>query len=204
MKIAILGGSFDPPHLGHILIANQVIEKVGVDQVWLMPNYSTSAHAKVFQKKLSPVEDRLNMARLLENEKIKASDFEIQNNKDSITIITLEMLGKQYPEHTFYWITGSDKLETFHLYDRWEDIISKHQLIIFPREHMLWHLEKRVKEALQLQTIPENVIVLHNKELILTNASSTAIRERVKKGLPIDFIVRPTIEAYIKKHKLYK
>lgn len=203
MKIAILGGSFDPPHLGHILIAQQVIEYTGIDQVWLMPNYSTSAHHAIFQKRLSPAEDRMAMAKLLEDEKIKASDFEIKNNKKSLTIVTLETLTKQYPEHTFYWITGSDKLKTFHLYDDWKDIVTRFKIIIFPREHMLWHLEERVKEALQLQTIPENVIVLQNNELVLSNVSSTVIRERVKAGKPIDFLVPKTIEQYIKEHKLY-
>jgi nicotinate-nucleotide adenylyltransferase len=203
MKIAILGGSFDPPHLGHILIARQVIEQTHMDQVWLMPNYSTSAHHAVFQKKLSPVTDRLEMAQFLEDEQIKISDFEIEHNKESLTIITLKTLSQQYPQHSFYWIMGSDKLETFHLYDDWQDIIKEYRLIIFPREHMLWHLEKRVKEGLQLQTIPQNVIVLQNKDLMLTNISSTAIRDRVKNNLPIDFLVLPKVEEYIKKHTLY-
>ncbi len=203
MKIAILGGSFDPPHLGHLLIARQVIEQAQMDQVWLMPNYSTSAHHALFQKNLSPVEDRLAMAQLLEDKKIKASDFEIENNKKSLTIITLKSISKRYPQHVFYWIMGSDKLETFHLYDGWKDIVKNYHLIIFPREHMLWHIEERVKEGLQLHTIPENVIVLQNRNLMLTNISSTAIRNRVKSGLPIDFLVSPNIEEYIRKHKLY-
>ena len=114
------------------------------------------------------------------------------------------MLEKQYPEHTFYWITGSDKLETFHLYDRWQDIITKHHLIIFPREHMLWHLENRVKEAFQLQTIPKNVTVLQDKDLILTNISSTVIRERVEKGRTIHYLVPEEVAAYITKHSLYR
>src|SRR5688572_20230331 len=147
MKIAVLGGSFDPPHIGHILIAQQVIEYAGVDQVWLLPNYTTETHDKIFQKSLSPVEDRLAMAKLLKDDEIKVSDFEITQNKESITIITLEMLSKKYPEHEFYWITGSDKLDTFKKYDRWQDIVSKHKLIIFPREHMLWHLKDKVKEG---------------------------------------------------------
>lgn len=204
MKIALLGGSFDPPHLGHHLIARQVKELVGIDEVWLMPNYTTASHAKVFQKQLSPVENRLAMARLLENDFIKASDFEIQYNQQSITIITLEMLTNKYPEHEFYWITGSDKLETFQLYDRWQDIIMHHKMIIFPREHMLWHLEDRVKEAFQLQTIPKNVIVLQNKELILTNLSSTVVRDRVRKNLSLENLVPKKVEAYIKEHNLYK
>lgn len=144
------------------------------------------------------------MAKLLENEKIKASDFEIKYNTESLTVKTLERLSNQHSENTFYWITGSDKLETFRLWDEWQKIISQYHLIIFPREHMLWELEARVQESLQLQSIPENVIVLQNKELILTNISSTAIRERVKKGLPIDFLVPTAVEKFIKEHQLYE
>jgi nicotinate-nucleotide adenylyltransferase len=204
MKIAILGGSFDPPHLGHLLIAEQIIEYAGVDQVWLMPNYSTTSHHEVFQKHLSPAEDRLAMTKLLINDQIKVSDFELKHNKESLTITTLRELSRKHPEHIFYWVTGSDKLDTFNLYDDWQEIIWKYHLIIFPREHMLWHLEERVKEALQLQKIPENVIVLHDKNLILSNISSTAIRERIRKGLSIDFLVTPKVAEYIKKNKLYK
>ena len=204
MKIAILGGSFDPPHLGHILIAHQVIEFADMDQVWFMPNYSTGAQHAVFQKKLSSAQDRLTMSKLLEDGKIKISDFEISENKRSITIDTLQALSNKYQEHTFYWIIGSDKLKTFYLWDDWQKIITDYRLIIFPREHMLWHLENRVKEALQLQKIPSNVIILQNKELILTNLSSTIIRERERKGLPIDFLVEPAIKKYIKEYKLYK
>ncbi len=204
MKIALLGGSFDPPHLGHVLIARQVKELVGIDQVWLLPNYSTAAHDKIFQKTLSPVADRLAMAKLLENDFIKVSDFEIQKNPSSITITTLELLAQEYPEHEFYWITGSDKIETFRKYDRWQDIITKHNVIIFPREHMLWHLEDRVKEGLELQKIPENVIVLQNKNLLLTNISSTAIRERVRKNLSLEYLVPETIAEYIREKELYK
>ena len=204
MKIAILGGSFDPPHVGHLLIAYQILEFAKIDQVWLMPNYTTSTHHKVFQKKLSSSEDRFAMTKLLENKKIKASDFEIKNNKKSLSITTLKTFTKQYPQHTFYWITGSDKLETFHLWDDWQDIVSKYHLIIFPREHIFSELEKLVKESFQLQTIPENVIVLRDKDLIMTNVSSTLIRERVKKQLPIDFLVTQEVAKYIKKHNLYE
>jgi nicotinate-nucleotide adenylyltransferase len=144
------------------------------------------------------------MAQLLEDEVIKVSDFEIQNNKESITIITLEMLVKEYPQHTFYWITGSDKLVDFQKYDRWEEIVQKYNLVIFPREHMLWHLEERVKEAFELQVIPKNVIVLQNKRLVLTNISSTLIRERVRNNLPIQYLVTKKVEDYIREHGLYK
>jgi len=203
MKIAILGGSFDPPHIGHFLIATQIIEQADIDEVWLLPNYTTTTHHKVFQKNMSPAPIRLEMAKLLQNEKIKVSDFEIENNKDSITIITLKLLSKKYPEHKFYWITGSDKLEDFQKYDDWEDLVHKYNLIIFPREHMLWNLEDRVKQAFNLQQIPQNIIVLANKDLVLSNVSSSIIRERVKKGLSIKYLVPENVQEFIKKNNLY-
>ncbi len=204
MKIGILGGSFDPPHLGHYLIARQVLELTGVEEIWILPYYNTASFDKVFEKKLLLPSIRLEMARLLEEESVKVSDFEILYNKSSITIVTLEMLEKKYPEHTFLWIMGSDKLKDFQKYDRWEDLVHKHNLIIFPREHMLWDLEERVKEAFRVDVIPENVIVLNNRDLLLTNISSTLVRERLMKGLSIRHLVMPEVEEYIQKNGLYK
>jgi nicotinate-nucleotide adenylyltransferase len=199
MKIAVLGGSFDPPHLGHLFIATQVKELLKLDQVWLMPAYHHP-----FQRKLSPVEIRFEMTKLLENESIRVSDFEIKYNPTSFTIDTLKALEKERPEDTFYWITGSDQLESFKNYKDWEEIVKTQNLIIFPREWILPQFEEKVKEALLLKSIPQNVIVLHNKNLVLTNISSTRIRERVKLGLSIDLYVTKAVAEYIKKNNLYQ
>lgn len=204
MKIAILGGSFDPPHLGHILIAQQVKEILNVDQVWLMPLYQKTFQDKLFHKQLSAVEHRLAMTKMLANDFIKVSDFEITQNKTSYSIDTLTSLKKLHPDDIFSWILGSDQLTGFQKYHHWQKLVQMQNLIIFPREHMLWHLEERVKEALQLQTIPENVIVLHNQDLILTNISSTMIRERIKKNRSITDLIPKNVEAYIRDHMLYK
>jgi nicotinate-nucleotide adenylyltransferase len=199
MKIAILGGSFDPPHLGHYLIAQQVLEHCQLDQVWLMPAYHHP-----FLRNLSDVHTRLAMVKMLETKNIKISDFEIEHNPTSYTIDTLNKLTEKYPDDSFYWITGSDQLENFHKYKDWKDIIAKHNLIIFPREWMLPHLEEIVKEKLMLKTIPENVIVLQNKNLITTNISSTKIRERLREGLSIQYLVQDKVGEFIIKNKLYR
>jgi nicotinate-nucleotide adenylyltransferase len=198
MKIAILGGSFDPPHLGHLAIALQVKELVNIDEVWLMPAYHHP-----FNRKLSPVETRYTMTSFLETDNIRVSDYEIKHNPTSYTIDTLNGLKQQRPDDEFFWITGSDQLAQFQKYKNWKDILAKHNLIIFPREWMLDQLEAQVKEKLLLKTIPENVIVLQTKELILTNISSTKIRERVKSNLPIHYFVRNKVAAYISANKLY-
>lgn len=199
MKIAVLGGSFDPPHLGHFSIALQVQELLTMDEVWLMP-----AHHHPFERDLSPVDIRQTMTSFLKTEKIKVSDYEIARDKTSFTIDTLNGLKKLHPDDEFYWITGSDQLEYFQKYKDWQDILSKHNLIIFPREWMLPQLTDIVKEKLMLKTIPENVIVLQSESLILSNISSTKIRERIKNGKPIQYFVPEKVAEYINKNSLYK
>ncbi|MBA3723997.1 MAG: nicotinate (nicotinamide) nucleotide adenylyltransferase [Candidatus Levybacteria bacterium] len=198
MKIAILGGSFDPPHLGHLFIALQVRELLQMDEVWLMPAYHHP-----FQRDLSDVAHRMAMTKLLQTETMKISDYEIKHNPTSYTIDTLNGLKESHPNNEFFWITGSDQLQHFQKYKQWQDIISKHNLIIFPREWMLPQLAEEVKNKLVLKTIPQNVIVLSEKNLILTNISSTKIRERVKANLSIQPFVSEQVAEYIKKEKLY-
>lgn len=96
MKVAILGGSFDPPHLGHILIARQVKEILGLDQVLLIPNFK---HA--FGKIQSPAKHRLAMTKLLEDDFIKVSESELQRKGISFTIDTLNILESEYPNNKF-------------------------------------------------------------------------------------------------------
>jgi nicotinate-nucleotide adenylyltransferase len=204
MKIAVLGGTFDPPHLGHLFIASQVKELLNMDQVWLMPLYQKTKQDKIFHKSVTDAGHRLAMTKFLENDFIKVSDFEIENNPASYSLITLQKLQSAYPEHEFFWILGSDQLEGFQKYFKWQELVKTQNLIVFPREHMLWNLEERVKETMLLQTIPQNVIVLHNKNLILTNISSTKIKERIKAGLVIDLFVTGEISEYIKTNNLYR
>lgn len=203
MKIAILGGSFDPPHLGHLFIAQQVKEFLHLDQIWLMPLYQKSHQDQVFHKEMIDPHKRLEMTKLLENDFIKVSDFEIKHNQENYTLTTLQKLQQLHPEHTFSWITGSDQLASFQKYYRWQELVAKQNLIIFPREHMLDHIEERVKDAMNLKTIPQNVIVLQNKNLVLTNISSSKIRERIKAGLPINLFVPEAVGEYIRENKLY-
>ncbi len=198
MKVAILGGSFDPPHLGHFFIAQQVQELLHMDQVWLMPAYHHP-----FNRNLSKIEHRIAMTKLLENDVLKTSEYELKHNPTSFTIDTLNGLKNTYPENDYYWITGSDQLEHFQKYKDWQQIIEKHNLIIFPREWMLPQLEEIVKEKLMLKTIPKNVIVLQSDKLFLTNISSTKIRERLKNNETIHYFVPQGVEEYIRKNKLY-
>ncbi len=195
MRIAILGGSFDPPHNGHVKIAENVLKKLAFDVVWLMPCF---AHA--FGKQLSPPQNRLSMARLLETSTVKISDFEIQKAGISISVETLEELAKQYPTDRFSWIIGSDQIKDFPKWDYWQEIISLYGLIIVKRDEKE-NLEDKTKKALGMQTL-DGITFLACEDI--PNISSTEIREKVKRGESIDALVPKNIEEYIKKHGLYK
>lgn len=199
MKVALLGGSFDPPHIGHVLIAKQVKERLRLDEIWLLPNYK---HA--FGKTQTNVRKRLEMCNLLAQIDVKISDFEIKRKGVSYTIDTLNTLSKKFPNYKFYWILGSDQLDDFQKYKDWKQIVKDHKLIIFPREFALSQLNNTVKKAFMLKSIPKNIIIMKNKDLALTNISSSMIRKRVKEGLSIKYLVTEEVEEYIIKNKLYK
>lgn len=203
MRIAILGGSFDPPHLGHIFMARQIKETYNLDAVWLLPLFK-QGFDRFFEKKLSCYDFRLQMCKLIENSFIKASTFERDENPNSRTIETLEKLSVKYPEDDFFWVMGTDQLINIQKYFQWEKIIKKHNLIIFPREYLLPDLNEIVLKSLNVQEIPKNIYVMDAKDLILTNLSSTKIRNRVENDLPIDYMVSPQVNNFIKLNKLYE
>ncbi len=203
MKIAILGGAFDPIHIGHYLVAEQVKEQLNMDEVWFMVCYS---YFPEFPDKLNRIisyEDRFKMASLFATDKIIVSDFEEKYNKPSRTIDTLRLLKKQRPQDEFYFIIGSDALPTFHLWNEWKELVKNHNLIVFPRDTDLKTLRKRVCNSFHLTLIPKNITVLEGN-LIVSTISSTHIRERMKKKLPIEPLVGEKVSHYIQTKKLYE
>lgn len=203
MKIAILGGAFDPPHLGHYLVAIQVKERLAMDEVWFMTCYSYFPEFPVKFAKITPYDERHKMASYFRKFGIKVSDFEQKYNKRSRTIDTLRLLLKKYPQHTFFWIIGSDCLPSFHLWNEWRALVREHNLIIFPRDTDFKTLEARVRKSFNIKEIPPNITVVEG-DLMVSNIASTYVRNRVRRDLPIGAFVMPEVEKYIISRKLYR
>lgn len=184
MKIGLLGGKFNPPHLGHMLIAQQVLDFAGLDEVWFVPNYGQSFHEPV-----APVENRLAMTKCIKVPKTKVSTLEIDNRLDGKTIHLLPFLPK---EHEYTFIIGSDQLATFHLWGEYKTLVKQIPFLVFPRY------------GYPSEPIYENMTVLGHKTLIASNISSTKIRERVKFGFSIDMFVPSGVAEHIQEHGLYK
>lgn len=202
MRVAILGGSFDPPHIGHSLLATQVVERVNVDQVWLMPCYQHP-----FRKNLSSVHHRVAMCKLLQTKNIRVSTYEVERKNISYTVDTLRELLLKYSKHEFFWIIGEDQFDPatklFTKWKDWQDIIRDYRIIIFPRSFTP-SLSDNVKATLNASKVPKSAILLQGENLIMTNISSTIIRERVRQNHSLRHFIPDEIENYIKQHDLYR
>ncbi len=133
MKIAVLGGSFNPPHLGHLLVARQVVKLYGYDEVWLMPCFRQAEG-----KALAPASQRLEMVELMlsaesRDPRIKASDFEVRSRKKNYTADTVLALQKRFPEHEFSWVFGSELVRAFPHWGKWHVLRNLLPLVIYPR-----------------------------------------------------------------------
>lgn len=187
MQIGLLGGSFNPPHLGHLLIAQQVLDFTDLEEIWWLP-----AYAHTFDKPLAPVSDRVAMAKLLNLPKTKVSTLEIDHQLNGDTINLVPLLKEKYPHDQFTFVMGSDQLPTFQKWGRWEQLIEKLPFLIVPRA------------GYPLSPLYKNMRVLQNSLFISTNISSSLVRVRIAKGLSIDHLVPETVKAYIATNMLYK
>jgi len=203
MKIAVLGGAFDPPHIGHYLVARQVVEQMNVDKVWFMVCHQYFPAFPVKNARISSFIERFSMTQLISLPPFVTSDFEYKYNKLSKTVNTLSLLKIHYPQHTFCWVIGSDQLSTFYLWNNWKSIIKNNNIVIFPRDTDFVNLKQRVKQAFQIDTIPLNITVLESSKLIISNISSSHIRKRIRNHLTIQDMVDKKVEKFIVEHKLY-
>ncbi len=206
MNIAILGGSFDPPHNGHVVLANEILKKFSFQPQGLTPKYFEKillvpCFAHAFGKKLSSPQDRSAMTKLLESENVRASDIEIQKTGISYSIKTLHDLQKQFPTDHLYWVIGSDQLAEFHTWEGWKEIIKDFGLIVAQRGNEK-HFQQNVEESLQELKSENTLFLLAPNDI--PNISSTEIREKVKRNESIHNLVPKSVEEYIVKHSLYE
>ncbi len=187
MRIAVLGGRFDPIHVGHLLIARQVLEfDPNIDKVVFVPAYEH--HWKPIQA--SP-EHRTEMIKSVLEERMEVSDIEIKRKGVSYSIDTIKAL-KEETNAEIFWVVGSDIVREF---DRWkntEELVKEATFLVFPRDPY---------------KLPENLPLgfklVESSTLQVANFSSTVIRARIKTGKTIKYLVPEKVERYIKENNLY-
>lgn len=183
MRIGIFGGTFNPPHNGHIQLARTFLREAKLDEVWLM--VSPQNPFKVGDA--LPADDyrlRLVQAAVAGEPSMRACDFEFHLEKPSFTWRTLKALRMTYPEHEFALLVGGDNWAAF---DRWahpEEILAHHQLYVYPR------LGNTPDQA----TLPQGVHALHGQ---LLDVSSTEIRRRLQTGASVADLVPECVAALL-------
>lgn len=187
MKIALFGGTFDPPHNGHELVTDTLIDKNIVDEVWFVPVFE-HPWADRYQKKMSPYSDRVAMLKRLFEGK---DNRQIAHYKDvSFTYNTLEFFSKKYPEHTFTWVMGSEYLSKF------EDFLVDHPklmeylFLVYPRA------------GYELKPIYSNMLIIEEVKTI--RVSSTEVRDKFLAKENIAELVNSKVADYISKCNLYR
>lgn len=175
MRIAVFGGSFNPIHTGHAVMAQEVMRSGDVDQVWLMVSPQNPWKE---ERGLMPEEERLRLVRLVAEDipGVEASDFEFRLPRPSYTYATLRALREKWPEHEFILLIGSDNWNAFSKWRNWKEILSGFEVLIYQRP-----------DCPVSGDLPQNVKLLKDVPLMLV--SSTYIRELMAKGESIRYLV---------------
>lgn len=190
-NVCVYSGSFNPIHNGHIALAEYLIDRQIVDEVWVIitPQNPLKPSNTLINDNL-----RLQMARLaLEGRKsIVVSDVEIHLPKPSYTIDTLRFLQSQYPLYSFCLLIGQDNVTIFDKWKSYRQILQDFRVLVYPRSGATTTEQLKYPEMQLLTDAPT------------VDISSTDIRNRVKSGLPITGLLPDAVAEFITEHRLYK
>ncbi|MGN1381971.1 MAG: nicotinate (nicotinamide) nucleotide adenylyltransferase [Eubacterium sp.] len=196
---AVLGGTFNPIHLGHISIAETAAEELHLHTVYLMP-----AHVSPFKLNALHVsdEDRLAMVKLAAKNHplLSVLDYEIQKQGISYTWETLEELSRMYQDTEFWFIVGGDSFLQLESWNHGPEILNRYGIILTIRPGI------SCEDCLQKKKEYENkygarISLVHNDPM---DISSTEIRKRAAEGKSLEGLVPREVEEYIYDHRLYR
>jgi len=188
----LFGGTFDPPHIGHLLVAQTIFEAENFDKIVFIPTFKTPR-----KNNISDIKDRLAMLRMgvTSNPNFEISDLEIQRGGTSYTIDTIREYksDQNYDSRDLYYLIGSDSLQTFHIWKEPREILDECQVIVAlrpgfrPSDISNWILRK-----VRFASIPRFEI------------SSSTIRSRWQENKTIRYMVTQPVWEYINDHGIYK
>lgn len=198
-KTGVLGGSFDPVHLGHVALAESALKEAGLDRVIVMP-----ARIQPFKQEKRVTEDyhREAMVRLAfeGNDKVEVSQYELNNTGISYTIKTLTYLRDTYPKEKLFFILGTDSFLSMEEWHRGSEILKSFSVMVSSRPgYREAELESKIEEY--KEKYGTDMVKLISK---MPSVSSTEVRERIAAGKDVSEMIPYPVERYIKKNGLYK
>lgn len=203
MKIGLYFGTFNPIHVGHLVIANYMADYTDLDQVWLVVSPQNP-----LKKKSSLLTDYHRLALVREgidgNEKLRASDIEFNLPKPSYTINTLVYLKEKYPDHHFSLIMGEDNLRTLHKWKNHEFILENHDLYVYPRVLTIQEEEELKDEGFPSNNEFKNLPNVHMCDAPVMKVSSSFIRQAIKDGKDVRYLLTEAVHKYVDEMNFYK
>lgn len=188
MRIGILGGTFNPIHLGHLILAEEIREKLKLNRVIFVPTYLPPHKTG---RGIAPAKDRLAMLRraIRGNRYFSVSDIEIRRKGHSYTIDTLYAFKKNMPQEELFFITGSDLLRYLRGWKDLKQIIKIVKFVVATRP------------GYPLEKIPAYIKTVKIRPV---DISGIEIRRAVRNGRSVRYLVSDSVAAYIKRNSLYK
>lgn len=193
MNIGIMGGTFDPLHLGHLLVAEQAREQMALDEVWFMP--SNQPPHKEQSPKAEP-QHRLEMVRraIVDHPDFKLCELEFERGGTSYSVDSASILKERYPNHHFYWIIGADMVQYLPKWFKIQEMIGMVSFIGLDRpgyEHSLQDLPDWLSNSLTMI------------KMIQFDISSTEVRDRLAHGHSVRYMLPDPVWSYIRRNQLY-
>lgn len=195
MNIGVLGGTFDPIHIGHLIVAEEARIKLGLEEVLFVPAGEPWLKQ---DRDVTPAIHRVEMVRraIVDNPDFKLSTLEVDRSGPSYTVDTLEALQDRLSETSLFFILGRDTLAELPLWKDPRKVIQLCRLVVPPRlgSRDLRHLERAIPGLLA------RVVQL---DMPVIGISSSGIRQRVAQGMSVRYLVPPGVEAYITEQRIY-
>ena len=190
-RIGIFGGSFNPPHAAHLIVAEFIRDEFDLDRILWIPSYHTPLKNP---EDLAPMEERYEMTRIAisDNDRFDLSDVEIRRGGFSYTVDTLRSLQEKSPEIEFSLIMGTDSFGGISSWREPEEILRRAPLIVYPR--------KGSDTVEELHGASGRISIARAP---LVEISGTMIRERIRHGRSIRYLVPPPVERYLRERRLY-
>ena len=192
MKIGLYFGTFNPIHVGHLIIANHMAENSDLDEIWMVVTPQNP-----FKKKSSLLDNyhRLQLVDLATENypKIKASKIEFDLPQPNYTVHTLAHISDKFPEHNFSLIMGEDNLKSFHKWKNYEVILEHHHIYVYPR----------ISEG-KTETQFDNHPKIHKIDSPIIQISSTQIRKGIQEGKNMQPMLSNSVWKYIDEMNFYR
>ncbi len=192
MKVGLYFGTFNPIHVGHIIIANHLVEYSDLDEIWMV----VTPH-NPHKKKNSLLENHhryeLVYIALEKYPKIKPTDIEFKLPQPNYTVKTLAFIDEKYPQHEFSLIMGEDNLQSFHKWKNYETILENYEIYCYPR----------IAEG-KTKTMFENHHKIHKVAAPIIQISATLIRQGIKSNKNVEPMLPKQVWKYIDEMNFYR